>query len=36
VLRNVLGMTGKKFGCGMALCGAGVRVDGVAPSVGTG
>jgi isoquinoline 1-oxidoreductase alpha subunit len=22
VLRDVLGMTGKKFGCGMALCGA--------------
>ena len=23
VLRDVLGMTGTKFGCGMALCGAG-------------
>jgi isoquinoline 1-oxidoreductase subunit alpha len=22
VLRDVLGMTGTKFGCGMALCGA--------------
>ena len=24
VLRDVLGMTGTKFGCGMALCGAGM------------
>jgi isoquinoline 1-oxidoreductase alpha subunit len=31
VLRDVLGMTGTKFGCGMALCGAcTVHVDSVA------
>ena len=31
VLRDVLGMTGTKFGCGMALCGAcAVHVDDVA------
>src|ERR1700758_237457 len=31
VLRDVLGMTGTKFGCGMALCGAcTVLIDGVA------
>ena len=31
VLRDVLGMTGTKFGCGMALCGAcTVNIDGVA------
>jgi len=31
VLRDVLGMTGTKFGCGMALCGAcTVHVDGSA------
>jgi isoquinoline 1-oxidoreductase alpha subunit len=31
VLRDVLGMTGTKFGCGMALCGTcTVRIDGVA------
>ncbi len=30
VLRDVLGMTGTKFGCGMALCGAcTVHMDGV-------
>src|SRR5580693_687455 len=29
VLRDVLGMTGTKFGCGMALCGAcTVQIDG--------
>src|ERR1700716_1708565 len=29
VLRDVLGMTGTKFGCGMALCGAcSVHLDG--------
>ncbi len=32
VLRDVLGMTGTKFGCGMALCGAcTVHIDGTAP-----
>jgi isoquinoline 1-oxidoreductase alpha subunit len=31
VLRDVLGMTGTKFGCGMALCGAcTVHIDGAA------
>ena len=31
VLRDLLGMTGAKFGCGMALCGAcTVHIDGVA------
>jgi isoquinoline 1-oxidoreductase alpha subunit len=31
VLRDVLGMTGTKFGCGMALCGAcTVHLDGMA------
>ena len=31
VVRDVLGMTGTKFGCGMALCGAcTVQIDGVA------
>ena len=31
VLRDVLGMTGTKFGCGLALCGAcTVHLDGVA------
>ncbi len=31
VLRDVLGMTGTKFGCGMALCGAcTIHLDGVA------
>ena len=31
VLRDVLGMTGTKFGCGMALCGAcTVHIEGVA------
>ncbi|MBS3652370.1 (2Fe-2S)-binding protein [Pseudaminobacter sp. 19-2017] len=31
VLRDVLGLTGTKFGCGMALCGAcTVHIDGVA------
>ena len=31
VLRDVLGMTGTKFGCGMALCGAcTVHIDGMA------
>ena len=31
VLRDVLGMTGTKFGCGMALCGAcTVHLDGAA------
>ncbi len=29
VLRDVLGMTGTKFGCGLALCGAcTIHVDG--------
>lgn len=31
VLRDLLGMTGTKFGCGMALCGAcTVHIDGIA------
>ena len=31
VLRDVLGVTGTKFGCGLALCGARtVRLDGAA------
>jgi len=31
VLRDVLGMTGTKFGCGQALCGAcTMHVDGAA------
>jgi 2Fe-2S iron-sulfur cluster protein len=31
VLRDVLGMTGTKFGCGMALCGAcTIHIDGTA------
>ena len=31
VLRDVLGMTGTKFGCGIAECGAGtVHIDGKA------
>ena len=31
VLRDVLGMTGTKFGCGMALCGAcTVHIEGAA------
>jgi isoquinoline 1-oxidoreductase alpha subunit len=31
ILRDVLGMTGTKFGCGMALCGAcTVQLDGQA------
>src|SRR4030081_3055908 len=31
VLRDVIGMTGTKFGCGMALCGAcTVHIDGAA------
>ena len=34
MLRDVLGMTGTKFGCGMALCGAcTVHVDGVADAL---
>jgi isoquinoline 1-oxidoreductase subunit alpha len=34
VLRDVLGMTGTKFGCGMALCGAcTVHIDGVATCI---
>ena len=32
VLRDTLGMTGTKFGCGMALCGAcTVHINGVDP-----
>jgi len=32
VIRDVVGMTGTKFGCGMALCGAcTVHIDGQAP-----
>jgi isoquinoline 1-oxidoreductase alpha subunit len=31
VLRDVIGLTGTKFGCGMALCGAcTVHIEGVA------
>ena len=34
VLRDVLGMTGTKFGCGMALCGAcTVHIDGAADPI---
>ena len=34
MLRDVLGMTGTKFGCGMALCGAcTVHVDGAADAL---
>jgi isoquinoline 1-oxidoreductase alpha subunit len=37
VLRDALGMTGTKFGCGMALCGAcTVHVDGVAIRISNG
>jgi isoquinoline 1-oxidoreductase subunit alpha len=32
VLRDVLGMTGTKFGCGMALCGACTVQPNVLPS----
>ena len=36
VLREVLGMTGTKFGCGQALCGAcTVHVDGAATRTST-
>src|SRR6202035_4811238 len=31
VLRDVLGMTGTKFGCGMALCGAAPCISMVSP-----
>jgi isoquinoline 1-oxidoreductase subunit alpha len=32
VLRDTLGLTGTKFGCGMAMCGALARLTGSRPA----